>query len=915
MFSFETKPGAALSGVVSSRPRQYALISQVQRVAERNASSRVARAIMLKTLFHEVECAAVKPSGGHTHGVSAAARSTASRLIDSICNASGNRAVFYQGSAADLRNGRTVTRTYHWAKDVYVPVQSAERQENDVLALVDVDYYVDMPAFLAEHHQPVLLYTVVPSAAGKDTGEYKYRFNQDGTLDYLVSGGGHYSHRLWDWSGDALSVKTSVLFGTVTYGYYTYAIERRAIDDDHSLILLTPLNILEGFQAWYKSDFLAAKPLTHVSPIAGAYVRLMVNKPDGLWISTSKVGQFLAATVPVIVDDSISVNGSTRKGELTLAAVKKAMGSDTKMHLGAEVLWAYHKEHCAGYGQRFDLADGVRRFQWVGRDGTFDEDAKPAMQAFMRPLVDNGFVADVTRGNEQRGIAQRVEKNRRPKEMTMSHFMSQCMDEFVRALVPEPFSLHPVDDDEVARRQSRPTQRRQIEMREDYEEDSNATSFQKRQAEGKVGNPRPVTVVNPPDKLSLAPYIYALDPVLHAAPWWIPGTTPLEQAERVAYMAESACNGLQTGDCSALDSTMNVITEELQRRFFVRAFHRSYHLDLYRALRANRNKTVIARFGTTFETWFQTVTGSMKTTVGNTVSVGFAAYLSVRLTGFEAGDAYGRLGAVCGDDVMQADVDDKTFTRAFRMCGLIMNSNFIARGCEGVEYLSRCYGPDVWWGDSNSTCDILRQAGKFHLTVCLPSNVSPERKLVDKAYAFWLSDAQTPIIGDFVCRVKELFPALWPSDQRPWSNITRQYVLNMDANNQYPNEVGGFATDIMRRQIPDFDYGTFMTRLGKTDSTTIFTMDLCHEPLPLLEPDDGEVVVDGDLLGQTVEFIPTVSEKLPEPSDISTPLIEPSPPRTEPRKFYRGRKPRRLRDEAKPSLRRGRKQSLTSTAA
>lgn len=117
----------------------------------------------LKSVFLDVEVDDMKPVGGHTHGVSAAVRSTASNLIDCVTKAAGRNPVYYQGSSADVRKGRQISRSYFWAKDFMAPAMPPVA-DADVVAMVDVDYYVDMErklvgtlshtSFTRSNHQP-----------------------------------------------------------------------------------------------------------------------------------------------------------------------------------------------------------------------------------------------------------------------------------------------------------------------------------------------------------------------------------------------------------------------------------------------------------------------------------------------------------------------------------------------------------------------------------------------------------------------------------------------------------------------------------------------------------------------------------------------------------------------------------------
>ena len=120
----------------------------------------------LKSLFAEAELVKLRPVSGHTHGQSAANRSEASIFIDMLGKSAGHRVVQLQGSSADVRNGRTVTRTWHWPKDLQVDPASVKRGSRDLLAMVDVDYYVDMPSMLANHIYHRLLHDNQPHSCG-----------------------------------------------------------------------------------------------------------------------------------------------------------------------------------------------------------------------------------------------------------------------------------------------------------------------------------------------------------------------------------------------------------------------------------------------------------------------------------------------------------------------------------------------------------------------------------------------------------------------------------------------------------------------------------------------------------------------------------------------------------------------------
>jgi hypothetical protein len=880
---------------VSSYATQDDVLASAE--VERNLESYAANAAQLKSTFHEVEMLPVKPASGHTHAGSAAARSTASRFIDQLALACGKRAVFYQGSASDLRNGRVVTRTYHWAKDVYVPVQNQEAKANDIVAMVDVDYYVDMPKFLTTHDKPVILYTFTPAASAADRGEYKYTFRQDGSVDYMVSGGGNFQHQLWDWSGDTVSITTTWFFGWFKWSYVTYAVERREIDQDHSLILLMPLGRLKG-DLLSHTDNLQAKELVRLNPVTSGFARVRVNTPAGLFQSTARCGQFSSSLTTAKVDEAIINLVIARKQKLTLGVVKSVMGSSKEDQSGCEVLFAYHSLAIPHAGALVDVTPGLRSFQWMSRDGTFDDDAKVRMKSFMDPIVDGGFVPDDSRGNDERSVQKRIEELKKPTVKKMSYFLSQTMDEFLERVIPEPGVCIPVDEDTVRERQNRPTQQAIIDQAEFQELGLPATGMVKNEAYGKVTDPRMITIMAGRDKVDYSKYTYAFHDVLVDKPWYAFSKKPAEVAQRVSEIAELATRHADMKDYHRLDGTIGPPSRELNRRGYVRAFKPEYHLELHSAMRRNFNKTVRTRHGVTYESKWAQCSGDVATSDSNTMTNAFTAYHGFRLMGLEPDEAYEALGIYGGDDGMDCDADRKCMEIAASKMGLILELERVPRGDLGVHFLARCYGPDVWFGEADSTCDIKRQASKFHLSIPLPSKVTPAQKLVDKCFAFYLSDVNTPIIGDLCKKVRDLFPELWPQTAN-WKNLNQLWRPHLEDSVQYPNRVEDWASDLVDRQLPNFDLESFLDKLQTATRETIFTMGTCDPERPEVLVDEGIVMVEGDIHGTPEELPPPVAVQVVVTEDPARPILRVAPPTAEERKGakkehkrFRPRKPR-----------------------
>jgi len=106
-----------------------------------------------------------------------------------------------------------------------------------------------------------------------------------------------------------------------------------------------------------------------------------------------------------------------------------------------------------------------------------------------------------------------------------------------------------------------------------------------------------------------------------------------------------------------------------------------------------------------------------------------------------------------------------------------------------VNFLSRFYGPNVWFGDINSICDVPRQLKKLHLTVALPPQVTPIQKLNEKLRAFYQSDSNTPI---FKLIFKHYFRVGGTIQDVSQYREMVKWGSDVPGESQYPNEDSGW---------------------------------------------------------------------------------------------------------------------------
>jgi hypothetical protein len=808
---------------------------------------KTAETVMTKSVFLEVDVEPVKPARGHTHGKSAATRSTASRIIDRASQAIGKKPTFIQGSAADLRQGRTITRNYFWVKDLQVPdIQMSEPPE--ATAMVDVDYYVNMPRFLTQHFVPHYLYTFVPSRAAKDSGEYSFHFNSEGKVVYNVSGGGQYEHELWDWTGD--SVLAVRRFWGIPYRVSTYCLERRMMDDDHQLILLAPLKQFKGIvSSWLATKRLAGKQLERFNPVQNGFVRMYVNSNTGMSVSTGKTGCYGASYTPAGVDDAIASAATTCSQKIQLATVKSKMEwGGCSDHVGAEILLEYH---LAGRKPApvVSLLAAVRRFQWVPEGKTYDQEAKPSMVAFMHPLIDGAFVPDDCENNDIRAVEERVLKVANTDSF-ITMFVSNCMDEFIHFFFGgRSHFLEPYENDVVYERAKKPSQKRIYDIAQHTSSTRTAKNFVKKEAYETVTDPRIISQINGVDKMSYAGFIYALSDILKEQEWYAFGKSPKEIAERVVEICANAAKVSET-DFSKMDGRVDIVLRELERRLMLFGFKPKYHIRLYEVMRKQFCLRAVSKNGVRYDTGYARSSGSFETSDFNSIGNGFTCYMGYRRMRNAFGayytpeEAWSKLGIYGGDDGLSADLDQRAAGLSAKSVGQKLTLNDVKRGEYPVSFLARRYGPDVWFGAGDSCCSIVRTLSKFHTTVHLPRNITASDKLRDKAFALWLTDRNTPIIGPFVRKVLELYPM----DKDTFRNLAGQWNVETDTDKQYPNDnYACWMESVCLDEIPTFDHATFLQWLENADGTSILHPPVLAEKMEP-KPKPGVVVVDGDVI-------------------------------------------------------------------
>jgi len=538
---------------------------------------------------------------------------------------------------------------------------------------------------------------------------------------------------------------------------------------------------------------------------------------------------------------------------------------------------------------RISLVDAVRRFQWVPKGAEPDDAAKPGMVAFMAPIVHGGFVPDSCLGNDQRFVEERM-VNVKSVELIPDKFMMQCMNEFAEFLIPDEHEHHlaPTEYEEVYARQCKPSQRLILEEAEHGNPNDRTQQFMKREAYGTVTDPRGISTINGVTKREYSRFMYAFtDAVMKRQKWYAFGMTPREVAERVVEVVAGARKACMK-DFSRMDGRHSNVLNLLERICYLRAFRQEFHSQLLALMSKHHHLRARSTFGVTFSTEWQRLSGGADTSVGNTLDTAFIAYYTYRMMWLEPAEAWVKLGIYGGDDGLDTDVEVSVARKAASRVGQVLEIDVVDRGQPGVMFLARRYGPDVWYGDANSCCDLKRQLSKFHLTVALDSKVTPVQKLQEKTLSFLQSDANSPVFDIFLAKAYELYPL----KKTEFQNRLNLWHVEMDVSKQYPNERADWMDDYARESLGDFDFDRFAAWVASCDGTTIFMPPVFADPIAP-KPKQGKVSFEGDLLVTGEEAGSSAHHQEPRTKASDKPKFRPRKPKAERKSRKQGSGPER----------------------
>jgi hypothetical protein len=647
--------------------------------------------------------------------------------------------------------------------------------------------------------------------------DHAYFFDAEGRLHWFGAGGCEFTHNLWDYNTDHITTTQRDYFGFVTT-YSVYLVDTRHCGPNRALVLLTPLkqwkrhfralswlgpSFADVFAPAWASRLVPGNKLKIFNPVQTywedetqgpvSFTRIViVASGGGIRTSTAVCGQFLQVTMNSTMDNAIKNVSTTVKNRLQTPTCVKYLDRELDQLTKAAQSTVAHRYHRLASKRVLEALTAVYPSDFQPTQVTVDlfsdeHPAKRRLVAYMTPLINRAVELDVDQANAQRMVSVRIvdpQAALAKKPPVMSAFQLQAAREFSRLVIPDEFAhtFEPLTLDEVLDRMNKPQQQAGIAramVSPPSADDAVQKVFPKNEAakdESKVQ--RPITTSPPDVKAEYSAYIYAIHDWMlsedvdgnRRCPWYSPGQSNPEIANRIADLCSRAEKHVVLSDYTMFDGTKSEPMRYLNYQLLCRAFTYNYIDSCVKlARKQHNNKARTSRTahddgeGVEFENGNATQSGSSETTWSNTYNTAFVMYLALRMTKnpatnefYSPEEAWAAMGCNFGDDALCADLDSTKYERAAKSLGLILKCDVVKVYESGISFLSRQFGPDVWFGNANSCCDILRQVSKFHVTAALPKNVSPWQKLLEKARSFCLSDYETPVIGEFCRRVMEI---------------------------------------------------------------------------------------------------------------------------------------------------------------
>lgn len=720
-------------------------------------------------LAHGFGVIPISPMINHSHPDAAEKRNSGLRSLQAFVYKSGLTPYYISMSAREKGDG---VHEWHMAKDYSTPRQASKLKAHHCILGIDVDYYITLKqmSWLARKGNPMIFYTASPREVAGRHKDINYHTTEEGKLRMWVSGGAGgpgavYESEVWNYNAD-----------TIVFDYWwgsaVYSSDKREVDELHSIVFLTCTKIIRLpvlNKKWVVGERLQHRQLLSTKVPGFAVQKFTVPDKDGIsviWVSIARTGTDLACTIPIAAAITCQARSNASKERITLAGITQIISAyipkqETQLEASG-ILADYLATGCGfkipemriWYGEAVTQANNYVNVEPDPRCNHF-LDTKGVGRNICKPLVtDPATVPALAQPNDVAAIRGRVEqvRNLKTPPACYAKYCREFCDAVLKTGTGEQLdhSVTPWTPEQVEAAQTGPIQKARNKrtaitwLPGVVWNKFKVKSMMKKEPTTAGGDPRNISTLPPEHNYTLSGYDYAIkEMVLKRHGWFVPAQEPKDVAQRLTNFA-TKYGKLLEADGSRFDGRVSGwMYSNIVRQIYLRAVHIEGKSTLREALDAEINPRAKTATKTPYAPGTGTLSGSATTTTRNTLMSAGIDYCALREQGFTEDEAWERLCAYAGDDIVSvADLD--CFMKTTRNFGLVYEAAEKTPADPVVGFLGRRFMHLFNFG-TQSIQDPLRQIKKLHLSFA-PGNISLQIARYHKAVGLKALDSMNPLV-------------------------------------------------------------------------------------------------------------------------------------------------------------------------
>lgn len=715
---------------------------------------------LFNTRFHYYPAREIE---GHSHRSAASVRNGVTYCMENYVHSTG--ATMYTVSYSDRDRSRG-QRLYYQPRDYCLEARNDNIRSTDIIRMVDVDYYVDMPYWLS-FGRPMLLYTFIPTTAGGKTMDGSYMFEGD-KVHYIVNGGGRYSHQLWDYNHDFVTVDTWT-------GVYVYSVDHKMTNDPcRRVVQLTP----RCFVPFPLSALVVRNPLKRMTVGHNGGWTVITTQDDrgAQWVSIAQSGSTYSVTITRELYDAIKIRYDSSANSRNIADIERLLNKHghEESHIKAALLFGCLKEVTLPISQPAVTACGyASHYQTIAP--LVCEDGRLYARAAGPKFGPEAVFPVVSLNNDKASIDGRVLSVR--NSTVPNSIYNMFAREFISCLVPEadvgvgvPWSVS-----QVYEKQDLPRQRQRTNNVLQWLGHAKmfVRSFMKKEAYNNVTDPRNISTCPTDHVVRLSKFTYPFkEHILKKHKWYVPGLTPGAITDRLMDIC-AAYDIVYSTDFSRLDGSVSAwMREHLEQAAYLRYF--GSDPELVGLLTADSRSKAVTAHDIRYDPGSSRLSGSPLTTDGNTIMCAFIPFAAFRLANYTAEQAIRMTALVCGDDSVVAGILPGQLVQVANALGLKLKLDRVPKG-RPVTFLGRTFLDP--WTTSSSIQDPRRTLPKIHTTVTNPNEVPAKLAILWKAVGYLVNDPVTPLISSYCQMIIRLHGG--GCDDFDLTNVPRACVVDL----------------------------------------------------------------------------------------------------------------------------------------